>query len=506
MRMLFKIMIKTVKWFFIVFFVWVISLCFRATPLPANLLTEGLDYLTPSNIVFYLGSATYGFRHGLTLRDFKLYNLAKSDPITPVAAFESLTYQPFNRRLVISGLKYPRLPDSYYAPENQERNERLEVKLPSLNPIALTLIRPEILGVAPEGVVGDLAIASNRLTLSRFRLNWPDQDAKMQVDGFCYVDIPKQEVYGEVEGEARQPNVRPLMLDLDIPSAMPYFDGFTEVPGVVPAFCSWKVNLINNDCDIRLKLKPPMGRYNSVPMKLATGDIHLHIYTRGTNLNYRQVFGPIHGENADGRTVDGTVWVSGTNRYNTVDVDARSTMAIAELLKIGGFTDDYVDEDILGESRCRLQFRFPRAMTNNYEVLDGYGHFEVKNGRIMRMRGFQGMIALLAEKVPGVAWFTDATQASGDYVIEKGVLKTDNIYIEGTFFSIKIYGELNLMTGKLDFTVRVQFAKRESLVGAVLHPLTWPFTKLLLEFQLQGTTKNPEWKYISVVDRVLDQI
>ena len=46
--------------------------------------------------------------------------------------------------------------------------------------------------------------------------------------------------------------------------------------------------------------------------------------------------------------------------------------------------------------------------------------------------------------------------------------------------------------------------KKDSLAGKILHPLTWPFTKLLLEFRLRGSPSEPEWKYVSVIDRVLE--
>ena len=137
-------------------------------------------------------------------------------------------------------------------------------------------------------------------------------------------------------------------------------------------------------------------------------------------------------------------------------------------------------------------------------MLNGKGRLSVRNGQLMRINGFRGLVAQLAEHVPGVSWFTDSTQGSCDYVIENGVLKSDNIYIEGTVFSIKMYGRFDTVRDSLDFTVRVQFTKRDSLVGKILHPLTWPFTKLLLEFRLTGSADRPKWEYISVIDRVLE--
>ena len=171
-----------------------------------------------------------------------------------------------------------------------------------------------------------------------------------------------------------------------------------------------------------------------------------------------------------------------------------------------GFTGDYVSSDVVGESKCKLQFRFPRSMTNNYEVLNGSGHVEIHNGQLMRMKGFRGLLKAMPSIAPAISWFTDSTQASSDYVIENGVVKTDNTYIEGSTFSIKMYGQMDTTTGQLDYTVRVQFTKKDSIAGMILHPLTWPFTKLLLEFKLAGTAEDPQWEYISVLDRVVDAV
>ena len=62
------------------------------------------------------------------------------------------------------------------------------------------------------------------------------------------------------------------------------------------------------------------------------------------------------------------------------------------------------------------------------------------------------------------------------------------------------------MRNALDFNVRVQFARSDSLVGKVLHPIVWPFTKLLLEFKLTGTAEDPKWSYVTVLDRVMEVV
>lgn len=481
-----------------------VGVTFREQRIPVEVFRYLLADRMPSNIVVRVGSASFSVLSGLHVSDISVIDTDKPATNAPIAAAESLEINPLGHVVKITGAKYPRLPDSYYAPVNNERNSRVDFTLPDLPKFQLVLIRPDILSVAPERVIADVRISSGRVSIERVRLNWPDEDEKMFLDGACTIDFEEQKIFGNVYGSAKQSHIRPLLVTLDVPSAMPYFDAFTEVPGKIPSSCDWSVNLVNNDLDLHLGLHPEMGRYNDVPMSRADGDLYLHVYTRDGWLNYRHVFGPITGIGPSGEPLKGTVRVSGTNGYNRVEVEAESSLHVADLLRIGGFTGDYIEENVFGDCSCNLVFEFPRSMTNNYEALNGSGRMKIVNGQIMRMKGFKGLLALLADKVPGVSWFTDSTQASCDYVIENGILKTDNIYIEGSVFSIKMYGLFDAPANKLDFTVRVQFTKRNSFMGKLLHPLAWPFTKLLLEFRLTGTPQDPKWHYISVIDRVVE--
>ena len=510
MKKFLKITFRTVKALFAVLIfsavILVAILSIRRIEVPVPLAMQLVEDKIPSNITMRAGKISFGFRGGLMVKDFRLYDSDRNDSETPAASADEIEVDFLSRNIRIVGAHYPRLPDSYYAPGNHERNERVEADLPSLPRWSLTLVRPDILSVRPAMVSARVMASRERLTFDRIILDWPDKGEKLSLDGFCFIDLKKQQIYGEVRGLATQPHIRPMLEALDVPVALPYFDGFTEVPKPVPSWCGWDVNLINNDFDLRLDLKPTLGKYNGVQMASANGKIHLHIYTRGDWLNYRQTIGPISAKDPEGRTLDGTVVVTGTNGYNVVDIEATSTMPVADILRIGGFEGEYVQQDVIGESKCKLQFRFPRSMTNNYEVLNGHGHVEINNGQLMRMKGFRGLLKAMPSIAPAISWFSDSTQASCDYVIENGVVKTDNTYIEGSTFSIKMYGQMDTATGTLDYTTRVQFTKKDSISGMILHPLTWPFTKLLLEFRLTGTADNPKWEYISVLDRVLDVI
>lgn len=503
---IFRVAGKTVKWIFIVFCVYAASLFFREERVPGGVVGMVARRLLPESLRLEVDSLSFGFRHGVRVRGLQLHDLRRKDALRPVVSAASIEFNPLVRRLVAEELCYPRLPDSYYEEGNRDRNERLEVVFPDWGDFDVTLIRPDILAVRPERLTCVAEVRPRRIGFSRIRLDWPDRDRKIGLDGSCYIDVDRQEVYGEVEGRATQAHIRPLLAAIDIPVSLPYMDAFTEVPEPCPARCTWNVNLVNNDLDLLLDLHPELGRYAAVPMKRANGQIRVRNCTRGNCLHYVTSVGPITAEDAEGRRLEGMVVVVGTNGCNTVDVTASSSLPLADVLRIGGFTGEYVGPEVTGESTCTLQFRFPRAMTNNYEALNGSGHVEVKGGHLMRMKGFRGLVEVMPSIAPAVTWFSDSTQASCDYTITDGVLETDNLYIEGSCFSIRMSGRFDAVRETLDFTAQVLFAKKDSVVGVVLHPLTWPFTKLLLEFRLTGSPESPRWSYVSVIDRVLETV
>ena len=141
--------------------------------------------------------------------------------------------------------------------------------------------------------------------------------------------------------------------------------------------------------------------------------------------------------------------------------------------------------------------------TNSVRGLNGTGSLKVTDGMLAQMKLFAGLTKLVAEKVPGVGFLVNQSQASADFTIENGVFKSDNVRIEGGFISIKAAGTYDIADDNLDFTVRVQFLKSDTMMGQILHPITWPFTKLLLEFKAKGPLDDPDWEYVSVIDRIL---
>ncbi|MBP5791044.1 MAG: hypothetical protein J6W80_02145 [Kiritimatiellae bacterium] len=166
---------------------------------------------------------------------------------------------------------------------------------------------------------------------------------------------------------------------------------------------------------------------------------------------------------------------------------------------------DFFDFD-LGERRGTVDGRVELSGMMNKDIartLNGKGSVKISEGRLAQMKLFAGLTELLAEKVPGVGFLVNQSVASTDFTIENGIFKSDNVFIEGGLVSIKGWGTYDIAADNLDFTVRVQFLKKDTMLATLVHPVTWPFTKLLLEFKAHGPIDDPAWDYISIIDRIL---
>ena len=611
-----KFLIKTVKWVFIVFCVFIGSLFFREQRIPADWVVSAVSSHVPSNIVFKCDSVSFGFRRGARMRGVRLYDRERADPVRVVVSADSVSVDFFLRRVRIVGLKIPRLHDGYYLPGNIERNERLDVEIPDVPSFSLMLVRPDVLGIAPERVVATVRPNPRRIEFDDICVSWPDIDRSMSVNGSACIDFDEQRFRAVARGEARQSHIRPLLVTLDVPVAVSYMDAFTCVTEPVPVSASWDVNLVNNDFRMHLDLHPTLGRYNGVPMRRVDGELGLSVCTRGTNLNCVTTIGPLSALDPKGRTLDGRLAVVVTNDVTRLEFDAKSGLALKDVLSIAdclndgtldcvscetppevtvsgtlmpdpakqaennihgtvsfargvflespvedvSFSYSYVGDTIsfdnislrgkeggrysgkaklyvpafdsdaasfsmafscrdgsLGEIAEALGSDFGGRhgvvnsevevtgpiSTNLYPHLNARGRIRVTEGRIAQMKLFMGLTDYLAANVPGVASLVNQSQASVDYTITNGVFASNNILIEGDVFSIKAAGTYDISADKLDFTVRLQLLKNDSFLGKLVHPVMFPFTKLLLEFKVTGSVDDPKWNYISVLDRIL---
>ncbi len=502
-------MLRTMKWIFIVLCLYLASLFFRQERIPSDLCESLAARFLPTNLVFCCESVSFGFTRGVDIRGIKLYDTAKADPLTPLASADSVSVDPIRLTVRIESASYPRLPDSYYAPGNKSVDRGaggLKFDLPDLPDFRLVLIRPDILAIRPEKVECDVEFSRRKVEFSRVRVVWPNAERDLALDGNCMIDLEEAVLKSWVKGLATQAYIRPFIDTLDVPIALEYMDAFTDITEPVKAHGTFDVNLRNNDFSMMLDLHPVMGSYNKVPMKNADGKLYLFVYTRNDRLNYSVKVGDLRASDPEGRFLGGNLAVKGAGDLLTVDIDAKSELPIQHLVMIAGFPDVDVGHRI-GTVTGTAHLEMYEPDTSDMRRLNGRGHIEVDKGHLSQMKLFMGLTDHLAERVPGIANVVNQSQASVDFSITNGVFQSDNISISGDVFTLAMKGRYDIVKDELDFTARVKLLKDENILGRYLiRPVTWTFSKLLLEFRLKGTADNPRWEYVSVIDRMMEAI
>lgn len=338
-----------------------IAVTFFEQPVPKRVLAKLTDSLSSDEWLVSVDSASFRLSYGLKLRGLKVFNRRKP-AAAPVLSAKMADFkldlgtlpwsaQTLVRHVTITELDYPRLGDGYYIPDSiefpgqpdfKEKDEPLELSLPNVNPFGVTLIQPNILAVAPKFVeISHVSVTERTITASGIHLQWSDADTIMPLDGECTLDLDAQLVKGEMHGFARQHNIRPLLVALEITNSYAFIDSFTQVTAPVKASCTFEVNLRNSDLHLLLDLHPTGGRHNNIPLKNADGQVDIRVFVRDTFQNARIVVGPVSANLADGHAMSGTVIYENTNDIGYVIFkDIKSSTSLSNALAIADVMND----------------------------------------------------------------------------------------------------------------------------------------------------------------------
>jgi len=144
--------------------------------------------------------------------------------------------------------------------------------------------------------------------------------------------------------------------------------------------------------------------------------------------------------------------------------------------------------------------------TNTLASLAGGGSFAMTGGVISRVPLFAGFTDYLARNIPGVETLVSQSDASFTHRIEAGVLHSDDLLVEGDFFSISGKGAYDLARDDLGVTVRANIFRRDTIAGRVTRIITLPFNRLLLEFRVAGPAGRPRWEYKGIIQRIVGSV
>ena len=407
MKKALKVLGKTVKLIFIVFFLFMLSLCFRQQRLPDALVKKLCEKCSTSRIVVSCNSISVGLRHGVHFRDVRLYDRGRKENLKPVVSADSVSIWLLSRTVSIVAAKLPRLHDGYYekstdvespaAAEGASANafSFTKIELPRIPRFSLELIRPDILGVAPESVECQVVPSRRKVVFSGIRLDWPDQDHRMWLDGSCTLDFAGGLIAGEVRGTARQEHIRPLLTALDVSCAYPYMggypdtgtSGFTEVQGPVRAACAWRYDFSARDFRLDLDLHPKMGRYNDVRLQRVDGQLGVHAYFADDWFGYDIAVGPLTASDPHGRRLQGELTVHGTNGLVWLEFDAASDLEKQDTLDVMGYLNRGTFDAVVCETPPRVTAKGVFNCDDvNIAANDFSGRFELAAGEIFEQR------------------------------------------------------------------------------------------------------------------------
>lgn len=608
---------------FVAIFLFTVSLFFREQRLPSFAVDKIVEGISSPDFYLKCDGASFGFRHGINLSGVRLYDVKNDDiHVKPLVSANYIHLNFFTRTIRVIDATYKRLPSEYYIEDEPNKEAPLSgvgrIDLPDVEPFRIVFESPDILGLTPDEVSASISVRSGKLLATDIKIDLSGSDAATKLFGEVCFDFALMKLRANVSGNAKQSQIRPFLEVLDIPCSYPYVDAFTQLPTPVPSKLEVDADLITGDLVLWMHYSPNMGKYRSVPMVSADGDVFF--YTRKGE-EPRKVALKVNLSNAvdsEGRMLKGWLTVDDFSGRYRLNYDVTSTLrfedalVISEILdpsdfsfikctdapyitlkgksgvsaddldavdlggiarlgrgevlgfamrnldgkyslkrdvfsisgKFGGKTGGEVDfsTDVFLEGFESSKARF--AVKGNYrngsleELADvfsfdlgdrkgqvdwdmelsgklsgqdvvkscnGKGRIVVRNGHLARMKLFSRLTGILADKVPGISFLVDQTEASADYTIKDGVLRSENVYIEGGFVSIKAWGEYDMVKDNLDFVARVQIMKKESLIAKIIHPVTYPVTKLFLEFKVTGPIDNPNWENIQILDR-LDKI
>jgi hypothetical protein len=248
--------------------------------------------------------------------------------------------------------------------------------------------------------------------------------------------------------------------------------------------------------DLHVGISFDKGSILRIPVAKTSTDLHFYAYSAQCNA--------IQATLANGGTAAGTfhAFFPNYSASNTTFVSKLSAEKadLANILCIANPTNTYP-----GKLTGTLQLS--GALSGDIlSSLKGNGRMEITDGVFARIPLFRGLTEWLAKNIPGIGTVVNQSSGNLSFIITNGVVTTHDLVIEGSIFSIAGIGTCALPTDSLNMSMKVNIFKERSFAGQISRIVAFPFTRMLLDFHLGGTTKQPIWSYISILEKITDSL
>ncbi|MBE6395980.1 MAG: hypothetical protein E7046_03120 [Lentisphaerae bacterium] len=236
------------------------------------------------------------------------------------------------------------------------------------------------------------------------------------------------------------------------------------------------------------------GAFFGIPLANATSEFHV----RGESIDFTNARASMpRGGNINGKGMIAFPGFKEENASFKIELKG-SDIALADALASLGINSG----DMRGKVFGTLEFGGPLT-TALVSRTYGKAAISLRNGHLARLNMFAGLTDYLAKNIPGVSSLVDQSNAEVECTITNGVISASKIQVSGDIFSITGSGTYSMPDDKIDIRARVRIFKNDSIIGKIADPITWTFSKLLMEFKVYGSLDDPKWEYISVMERLL---
>jgi hypothetical protein len=248
--------------------------------------------------------------------------------------------------------------------------------------------------------------------------------------------------------------------------------------------------------DLHVAISFDKGTILRIPVGKTSTDLHLYAYSASCNT--------IQATIANGGTATGyfNAYFPDYSATNTTFVTKLTAdkADFANILCITSTTNTYP-----GKLSGTIQLSGPLS-GDILSSLNGEGRLELTDGLFARIPLFSGLTDWLANNIPGVGTLVNQSSGNLSFVMTNGLARTQDLVIEGSIFSIAGTGTYLLPKDALDVSIKVNIFKERSFAGQISRIVAFPFTRMLLDFHLGGTTRLPIWSYVSILERITDSL
>ena len=138
--------------------------------------------------------------------------------------------------------------------------------------------------------------------------------------------------------------------------------------------------------------------------------------------------------------------------------------------------------------------------STNWQGMSGYGQATLQDGLIWDAPMFGILSPVLNQLSPGLGR-SRATDATGQFTMTNGVIYSDNLVIHSTMMRLSYTGTVDLHEN-LNARAATQLLRDTPGLGALLHVITWPVTKLF-EYKVTGTLADPKMEPLNDLAKIL---